>query len=212
MTTKRAGFFWETDSPNPPRCFLSWYVPKLTPGRARRLIDDLAAADLYVLSPHTKAHSGVRVTATGEQKPLPHTPADGSALVDALTDEQYAEVGFTCWQGYEKPAAAMVRRTDASTQSITLAIATVPLVRREKLLTALTPLPAQDPAGSLGFVLDRSGLAATQDWDRILTGPGAPITTWPDTLAIPPARIPALPELAHLTPDPDGPLAVFHRP
>ncbi|WP_333767504.1 hypothetical protein [Streptomyces sp. IBSBF 2435] len=76
----------------------------------------------------------------------------------------------------------------------------------------LAGLPDRDPAGCLGFVVDLAGATAAEDWDRILTGPGGPITVWPDTVGILRERVPEHPEPSAGRRTPHGPLDVFPRP
>jgi hypothetical protein len=194
-----------------PDGFFTWYLPKLTDTRARRLLGDLAKAGLSAVHPLTHSLFGFRETPTGARKPLPLIAGD-EALAADLAEEAYSRVEFTCWKGYDQSLTGIVRRTDESTQSITLTLTDLPVPDREPTLAMLASLPDRDPAGCLGFVVDLAGATAAEDWDSVLTGAGGPITVWPDTVGILRERVPEHPELSAARRTPHGPLDVFHRP
>ncbi|WP_333767528.1 hypothetical protein [Streptomyces sp. IBSBF 2435] len=194
-----------------PDGFFTWYLPKLTDARARRLLGDLATCGLSAVHPLTNSLFGFRETPTGARKPLPLKVSDESLSAD-LAEEDYRRVEFTCWKGYDRPLTVVVRRTDASTQSVALALTDLPEPAREPMLAKLASLPDRDPAGCLGFVVDLAGATAAEDWDSVLTGAGGPITVWPDTVGILRERVPEHPELSAGRRTQHGPLDVFHRP
>ncbi|KIE23733.1 mucin [Streptomyces sp. MUSC 125] len=197
-----------TDSPKSVG-FFTWYVPKLTSTNANRLLAHLEGAGLTAVHPLTNALFGFRETPTGEREPL---TGDSAALATALAEDRYSRVEFTCWVGYDQALTGVVRRTDETIQSITLRITDIPEPDREETVAALVRTLDQNAAECRGFVIDRTGVSATQDWDRILTGTGAQITTWPDTIGILRERVPEHPELTSSKPTEYGPLDVFHRP
>ncbi|MBV2356448.1 hypothetical protein KUM39_19040 [Streptomyces sp. J2-1] len=194
-TSKAAGFF-------------TWYVPKLNSARARQLLTRLETAGLSVVHPLTNALFGFRETPTGNRDPL---MGDGTALADALADDRCSRAEFTCWKGYDQSLTGVVRRTDETTQSITLRLSDVPATDREEAVAALVHTLDQNTAECLGFVIDRTGASASQDWDRILVGSGGHFTVWPDTVGILRDRVGNHPELADSRPTAYGPLDVFHR-
>ncbi|UWE13341.1 hypothetical protein [Actinacidiphila bryophytorum] len=191
--------------------FFTWYLPKLTDTRARRLLGDLAKAGLSAVHPLTNSLFGFRETPTGARKPLPLT-ADDKVLAADLADEACSRVEFSCWKGYDQALTVIVRRTDESTQSVTVTLTGLPVPAREPTLAKLVSLPDRDPAGCRGFVVDLAGATAAEDWDGVLTGAGGPITVWPDTVGILRERVPEHPELTAGRRTPHGPLDVFHRP
>ncbi|WP_329177353.1 hypothetical protein [Streptomyces sp. NBC_01477] len=194
-----------------PDGFFTWYLPKLTDTRARRLLGDLAKAGLSAVHPLTNSLFGFREAPTGARKPLPLVAGD-EALATDLAEAAYSRVEFTCWKGYDQSLTGVVRRTDESTQSITLTLTDLPVPDREPTLAMLASLPDRDPAGCLGFVVDLAGATAAEDWDGVLIGTGGQITVWPDTIGILRERVPEHPELSGSRPTPHGPLDVFHRP
>ncbi|NED11579.1 hypothetical protein [Streptomyces sp. SID9124] len=194
-TPKAAGFF-------------TWYVPKLNGARARQLLTHLENAGLSAVHPLTNALFGFRETPAGNRDPL---MGDGAALASALSDDRCSRVEFTCWKGYDQSLTCVVRRTDETTQSITLRLSDVPALDREEAVAALVHTLDQNAAECFGFVIDRTGASASQDWDRILVGSGGHFTVWPDTVGILRDRVDNHPELADSKPTVYGPLAVFHR-
>ncbi|MGH1554426.1 hypothetical protein ACRAWF_28250 [Streptomyces sp. L7] len=104
-----------------------------------------------------------------------------------------------------------MRRTDETTQSITLRLTGVPAPDREEAVPALVRTLDQDSAECRGFVIDRTGVSASQDWDRVLTGTGGHFTVWPDTIGILRGPVGDHPELANGKPTAYGPLDVFNR-
>ncbi|MCH0561415.1 hypothetical protein [Streptomyces sp. MUM 16J] len=197
-----------TASPQPSG-FFTWYVPKLSGARARGLLTRMENAGLCAVHPLTNALFGFRETPTGEREPL---TGDVDALAAALAEDRYSRIEFACWRGYDRSLTAIVRRTDETTQSITLRLTDIPESGREETVAALVRTLDQDTADCRGFVIDRTGVSAAQDWDRIVTGVGARFTTWPDTIGILRERVSRHPELAHSKPTAYGPLDVFHRP
>ncbi|MFF7241955.1 hypothetical protein [Streptomyces collinus] len=107
--------------------------------------------------------------------------------------------------------SGIVRRTDETTQSITLRLTELSLPDREEAVAALVRTLDQDAADCRGFVIDRAGVSASQDWDRILVGDGRHFTAWPDTVGILRGRVGDHRELADSKPTAHGPLDVFHR-
>lgn len=198
-------------APSAPTGFLTWYVPNLTVARAHRLISELAEAGLPTLDGFMDELFGFRETADGTREPLPLKGGNDSLAAD-LADEHYAQVEFTCWHGRSQPHTGTARRTDESTQRVTLPLTGITGRHPEDVAEALNRIRAQDPAGCLGFVLDLTGATADEDWDRVLLGAGGHITAWPDAIGVLRAHVPALPELAGLASTPEGPLDVFHRP
>ncbi|WP_019073322.1 hypothetical protein [Streptomyces hokutonensis] len=188
--------------------FFTWYVPKLDGRRARRLLTQLENAGLSAVHPLTNALFGFRETPVGNREPL---MGDGTALAAALADDRYSKTEFACWKGYDQSLTGIVRRTDETTQSITLRLTDVPVSDREEAVAALVRMLDQDAAECSGFVIDRTGVSASQDWDRILTGTGGHFTVWPDTIGILRNRVGDHPELANGKPTAYGPLDVFHR-
>ena len=188
--------------------FFTWYVPNLDSTRAHHLLTRLDNAGLSAVHPLTNALFGFRETPTGNREPR---MGDGTALAVALADDRYSKAEFTCWKGYDQSLTGIVRRTDETTQSITMHLTDVPVPDREEAVAALVRTLDQDAAECRGFVIDRTGVSASQDWDRILTGNGAHFTVWPDTVGILRDRVGNHPELAGSKPTAYGPLDVFHR-
>ncbi|WP_043261548.1 hypothetical protein [Streptomyces sp. e14] len=195
-------------TPSKEAGFFTWYRPKLNSTNARQLLAHLQGAGLCAVHPLTNALFGFRETPVGSREPL---TGDGTALAAALSDDRYSRVEFTCWKGYDQSLTGIVRRTDETTQSITLRLADVPAPDREEAVAALVRTLDQDAAECRGFVIDRTGVSASQDWDRILTGSGGHFTVWPDTVGILRDRVGDHPELADSRPTAYGPLEVFHR-
>ncbi|MGX9886640.1 hypothetical protein [Streptomyces sp. NPDC002276] len=191
-----------------PVGFFTWYVPKLTGTSARQFLARLENAGLSAVHPLTNTLFGFRETPTGNREPL---MGDGTALAAALADDRYSKTEFTCWKGYDQSLPGIVRRTDETTHSVTLRLTDVPAPDREETVAALMRTLAQDTAECRGFVIDRTGVSASQDWDRTLTGDGAHFTVWPDTIGILRNRVGNHPELANSKPTAYGPLDVFHR-
>lgn len=189
--------------------FFLWYVPTLTRASSLTLIKQLSTAGLSVAHPLTDALFGSRETSDGRRAPLLGGP---DALAASLADDQYREVEFQCWMGYDQPVTARVRRLAPAAQRVTVRIADVPGTEREEAVAALVRTLDQDAAHCLGFVIDRTGTSAGQDWDSILVGTGEQLVTWPDILGIQRDRLSAHPELDTLKHTEYGPLAVFHRP
>ncbi|MFI6625844.1 hypothetical protein [Streptomyces sp. NPDC050528] len=189
--------------------FFTWYVPKLNSTSAQQLLAHLEDAGLSAVHPLTNALFGFRETPTGNREPL---LGDGTALATVLADDRYSTTEFTCWMGYDQSLTGIVRRTDETTQSITLRLTDVPAPDREEAVAALVRTLDQDATECRGFVIDRTGVSASQDWDRILTGDGAHVTVWPDTIGILRDRVANHPELTDSKPTAYGPLDVFHRP
>ncbi|KUN89642.1 hypothetical protein AQJ66_04185 [Streptomyces bungoensis] len=196
-------------APSKAAGFFTWYVPKLDSARAHQLLTHLETAGLSAVHPLTHALFGFRETPVGNREPL---TGDGAALAAALADDRYAMAEFTCWKGYDQSLTGIVRRTDETTQSITLRLTDVPVSDREEAVAALVRTLDQDAADCRGFVIDRAGVSASQDWDRILVGDGGHFTAWPDTVGILRDRVGDHPELADSKPTAYGPLDVFHRP
>ncbi|MFK4149819.1 hypothetical protein [Streptomyces sp. NPDC004065] len=161
-------------------------------------------AGISAAHPLTHALFGFRETPAGNREPLMGEAA-------ALADDRYSRIEFTCWKGYDQSLTGIVRRTDETTQSITLRLADVPVPDREEAVAALVRTLDQDAAVCRGFVIDRAGVSASQDWDRILVGDGGPFTVWPDTVGILRDRVGSHPEPADSEPTAYGPLDVFHR-
>ena len=188
--------------------FFTWYLPKLNGTSAHQFLAHLENAGLSAVHPLTNAPFGFRETRTGNREPL---MGDGRALAAALADDRYSKAEFTCWKGYDQSLTGIVRRTDETTQSITLRLADVPAPDHEEALAALTRTLDQGATEFRGFVIDLTGVSASQDWDRILTGTGAHFTVWPDTIGLLRDRVGNHPELANSKPTACGPLDVFHR-
>ncbi|MEV7686430.1 hypothetical protein ACFW1F_22570 [Streptomyces bungoensis] len=195
-------------SPSKAAGFFTWYMPKLDSTSARQLLAHMEDAGLSAVHPLTNALFGFRETPVGNREPL---MGDGTALAAALSDDRYSRVEFTCWKGYDQSLTGIARRTDEATQSITLHLTDVPASDREEAVAALVRTLDQDAAECRGFVIDRTGVSASQDWDRILTGSGGHFTLWPDTVGILRDRAGNHPELADSKPTAYGPLDVFHR-
>ncbi|MGW5303311.1 hypothetical protein ACWERF_05210 [Streptomyces griseoluteus] len=196
-------------APSKAAGFFTWYVPNLDGARAHQLLTHLETAGLSAVHPLTNALFGFRETPVGHREPL---MGDGAALAAALAADRYSKVEFTCWKGYDQSLTGIVRRTDETTQSITLRLTDVPVSDREEAVAALVRTLDQDAADCRGFVIDRAGVSASQDWDRILVGDGGHFTMWPDTVGILRDRVGNRPELADSKPTAYGPLDVFHRP
>ncbi|MFF8593726.1 hypothetical protein ACF061_20215 [Streptomyces sp. NPDC015220] len=208
--------FWEefpdtAPAAAPPKAagFFTWYVPKLDGARAHQLLTYLETAGLFAVHPLTNALFGFRETPAGHREPL---MGEGAALAAALADDRYSTIEFTCWKGYDQSLTGIVRRTDETTQGITLRLTDVPAPDREEAVAALVRTLDQGAADCRGFVIDRAGVSAAQDWDRILVGDGGHFTVWPDTVGILRDRVGDHPELADSKPTAYGPLDVFHRP
>ncbi|MGW2641549.1 hypothetical protein [Streptomyces sp. NPDC001348] len=195
-------------APSKAAGFFTWYVPKLDSAGAHQLLAHLGNAGLSAVHPLTNALFGFRETPVGHREPL---MGDGAALAAALADDRYSKAEFTCWKGYDQSLTGIVRRTDETTQSITLRLTDVPVPDREEAVAALVRTLDQDAADCRGFVIDRAGVSASQDWDRILVGTGGHFTVWPDTVGILRDRVGNHPELADSKPTAYGPLDVFHR-
>ncbi|MET7679182.1 hypothetical protein [Streptomyces sp. NPDC005423] len=195
-------------TPSKAMGFFTWYVPKLNSTSAHQFLAHLETAGLSAVHPLTNQLFGFRETPTGNREPL---MGDGTALAAALADDRYPRAEFTCWKGYDQSLTGIVLRTDETMQSITLRLTDVPAPDREEAVAALVRTLDQDATECRGFVIDRTGVSASQDWDRILTGYGAPFTVWPDTIGILRDRVGNHPELAHSKPTAYGPLDVFHR-
>ncbi|MET8208872.1 hypothetical protein ABZT51_23020 [Streptomyces sp. NPDC005373] len=133
-------------------------------------------------------------------------------LLSALASDEYRNVEFQGWLGHDESLAVTVQRLGNAIQKLSFQIADIPDPDREEAVAALVRTLDQDPDHCLGFVIDRTGASAAQDWDRILTGTGAQIATWPDTVGILRDRASDHPELTDSKPTPYGPLDVFHRP
>ncbi|XUL89049.1 hypothetical protein ACQ86D_22430 [Streptomyces galilaeus] len=191
------------------RGFFTWYRPSFTRASAKDLIDQLSASGLFVEHPLTDNLFGFRDTAQGKREPLvggTHT------LLSALASEEYRNVEFQGWMGQSESLAVTVQRLDSNIQKLTFQITDIPDPDREEAVAALVRTLDQDPDHCLGFIIDRVGVSSALDWDRILTGTGTQITTWPDTVGILRERVPDHPELASNKPTVYGPLDVFHRP
>ncbi|WP_405551741.1 hypothetical protein [Streptomyces sp. NBC_01171] len=186
-----------------------WYHPAFTHASAQTLIDRLASSGLAVIHPLTDNLFGFRETAQGRRQPL--VGGIGS-LVSALAEGEYRNVEFQCWMGNDESLAVAVRRLDDDTQKLTFRIADIPAHDREEAVAALVRTLDQDSDDCLGFVIDRAGVTAEHDWDRVLSRPGEPVSVWPDTLGILRTRLPAHPELAGVGYTDYGRLVVFHRP
>ncbi|MEU7429207.1 hypothetical protein [Streptomyces sp. NPDC040750] len=197
-----------TTTPSKAAGFFTWYVPKLDSARAHRLLTRLEDAGFSALHPLTNALFGFRETPVGHREPL---LGDGAALAAALADDRYSKAEFICWKGYDQSLTGIVRRTDETTQSITLRLTDVPAPDREEAVAALVRTLDRDAAECRGFVLDRIGVTASEDWDRILVGSGGHFTVWPDTVGILRDRAGNHPELADSKSTAYGPLDVFHR-
>ncbi|MEV7815605.1 hypothetical protein AB0P05_33585 [Streptomyces flaveolus] len=199
-----------TPAATPPNAagFFTWYVPKLDSARAHQLLTHLETAGLSAVHPLTNALFGFRETPVGNREPV---MGEGAALAAALADDRYSKIEFTCWTGYDQSLTGIVRRTDETTQSITLRLTDIPVPDREEAVAALVRTLDQDVAVCRGFVIDRVGVSASQDWDRILVGNGGYFTVWPDTVGILRDRVGSHPELADREPTAYGPLDVFHR-
>ncbi|MEW2295410.1 hypothetical protein ABZ719_22350 [Streptomyces sp. NPDC006743] len=195
-------------APSKAAGFFTWYVPKLDRARAHQLLTHLEDAGLSAVHPLTHASFGFRETPVGNREPL---TGDGAALAAALADDRYSKIEFTCWKGYDQSLTGIVRRTDETTQSITLRLTGIPVSDREEAVAALVRTLDQDAADCRGFVIDRAGVSASEDWDRILIGDGAHFTVWPDTVGILRHRVGNHPELADSKPTAYGALDVFHR-
>lgn len=195
-------------APSKAEGFFTWYMPKLDSARAHQLLTHMEDAGLSAAHPLTNALFGFRETPVGNREPL---MGDGAALAATLAADRYAKVEFTCWKGYDQPLTGIVRRTDETTQSITLRLTDVPVSDREEVVAALVRTLDQDAADCRGFVIDRAGVSASQDWDRILVGNGGHFTVWPDTVGILRDRVGSHPELDDSEPTAYGPLDVFHR-
>ncbi|MEV7124815.1 hypothetical protein [Streptomyces sp. NPDC093260] len=116
--------FWEEFPDNapaaaPPKAvgFCTWYAPKPDGARAHQLLAHLENAGLFAVHPLTNALFGFRETPAGHREPL---MGEGAALAAALADDRYSTIEFTCWKGYDQSLTGIVRRTDETTQSITL--------------------------------------------------------------------------------------------
>ncbi|MFI1538439.1 hypothetical protein [Streptomyces anandii] len=194
----------------PPKAagFFTWYVPKLDSARAHQLLMHLETAGLSAVHPLTNSLFGFRETPAGNREPL---MGEGAALAAALGDGRYSRIEFTCWKGCDQSLTGIVRRTDETTQSITLRLADIPVPDREEAVAALVRTLDQDAAVCRGFVIDRAGVSASQDWDRALVGDGGRFTVWPDTIGILRDRVGNHPELADNEPTAYGTLDVFHR-
>ncbi|MFG2263993.1 hypothetical protein [Streptomyces sp. NPDC048720] len=195
-------------TPSKAAGFFTWYLPKLDSAHAHQLLTHLGNAGLSAVHPLTNALFGFRETPVGNREPL---MGDGAALAAALADHRYSKVEFTCWKGYDQSLTGIVRRADEATQSITLRLTDIPVPDREEAVAALVRTLDQDAADCRGFVIDRAGVSASQDWERILVGNGGNFTVWPDTVGILRDRVGKHPELANSKPIAYGPLDVFHR-
>ncbi|MFJ4002011.1 hypothetical protein ACIPWL_00875 [Streptomyces sp. NPDC090023] len=187
----------------------TWYVPAFSPASAQFLIDRLASSGLTVTHPLTDSLFGFRERAQGGRQPL---MGGTGSLLSALADGEYREVEFQGWMGSDESLAVVVRRLVDGTQKLTFRIADVPGPDREEVVAALVRTLDQDADHCLGFVIDRAGVTAGHDWDRVLFGPAEPVSAWPDTLGILRTSLPAHPELAGVPHTDYGPLVVFHRP
>ncbi|MGW0087223.1 hypothetical protein [Streptomyces sp. NPDC003393] len=194
----------------PPKAagFFTWYVPKLDSARAHQLLTHLEDAGLSAVHPLTNALFGFREMPVGNREPL---MGERAALSAALADDRYSKIEFTCWKGCDQSLTGIVRRTDEPTQSITLRLTGIPVTDREEAVAALVRTLDQGAADCLGFVIDRAGVSAAQDWDRILVGDGGRFTVWPDIVGILRDRVGDHPEPADSEPTACGPLDVFHR-
>lgn len=188
--------------------FFTWYTPKLNSTSVRQLLAHLEDTGLFAVHPLTNALFGFGETTVGNREPL---MGDGTALTAALSDDRYSRAEFTCWKGYDQSLTGIVRRTDEATQSIMLRLTDVPAPDREEAVAALVRTLDQDAAECCGFGIDRTGVSASQDWDRVLTGSGGRFTVWPDTVGILRDRVADHPELVGSEPTAYGPLDVFHR-
>ncbi|NEB73901.1 hypothetical protein G3I40_01400 [Streptomyces sp. SID14478] len=188
--------------------FFSWYRTAFTRASAQRVFDELAASGLFAQHPLTKHIFGFRDTARGAREPL---VGGAHTLLSALASDEYRNVEFQSWMGRDECLAVSVRRLDSATQKLTFRISDISAPDREEAVAALVRTLDQDPDHCLGFVIDRTGVSAAEDWDRILTGAGAQLTVWPDTVGILRDRVGDQAELADSEPTAYGPLDVFHR-
>ncbi|MFE9538515.1 hypothetical protein [Streptomyces sp. NPDC006691] len=191
--------------------FFTWYRTALTRASAQNLIDQLAATGLFVQHPLTDQVFGFRDTVLGKREPL---VGGAPTLLSALASDAYRKVEFKGWTGRDKSLLVSVRRLDGTAQKLTFHIADIADIAdpgREEAVAALVRTLDQDPDHCLGFVVDRTGVSAAEDWDRILTGTGGQPTVWPDTVGILRNRVGNHPEPSGGKPTAHGPLDVFHR-
>ncbi|MFI7388323.1 hypothetical protein [Streptomyces sp. NPDC049813] len=104
-----------------------------------------------------------------------------------------------------------VRRLRGNIQKLVFQIGDIPAPDREDAVAALVRTLDRESDDCLGFVIDRNGVSAAEDWDRILTGTGTQLTVWPDTVGMLRDHVDDHPELATGKPTAYGPLDVFHR-
>lgn len=195
-----------TQLPDP---FLTWHLAPLTVPAATLLLDRLEASGITAAHPRTGQAFGFGETTAGRREPL-LGPARAT-LPAALGDGRRTTVEFLCWQGYDQCLTGTARRPGEKTQSITLRLRGMTGPEHEGVIAALTRTFDPEVLGCLGFVVDRTGATAAEDWEGVLTGAGPTFTVRPDTLGILRAHVPSHPELVGRASAPHGPLEVFHR-
>ncbi|MFI6056354.1 hypothetical protein ACIBCO_40645 [Streptomyces violascens] len=191
------------------RGFFTWYASSTAAEVSISLVRHLETSGLSVVHPLTENAFGYGELNSGPSKPL---LGGRDMVVSSLADEQYAEVTFQCWMGYDISLTGTVHRLSESVSKISFLISDVPVPDRENTVAALVRTLDQDLSNCLGFVIDRLGVSNDQDWDRILLTADEQITVWPDTVGIQRHLASAHNTPTGSAPADYGPLLVFQRP
>lgn len=188
--------------------FIYWYRTGWEPADAQVLLQSLGAGELSLSNPATGRIT--RITngpdSWGEQ-----VPVDRDSLVNdaGLTDIE--EVNFQLWVNSYADVFTRLRRLRGDVVVAEFGLGGLRVDEREQAVRTIVGAIRSELVRSIGFVIDRLGVAEDVDWDSVVIKGAAQLTAWPDTLAVRPEVTARLPELAGVECREEPPLVVFGR-
>lgn len=188
--------------------FIYWYRTGWEPADAQVLLQTLEAGGLSLGNPVTG-----RITAItngpdswGEQIPVHRFSLAHSA---GLTDVE--EFNFQLWVNGDADVFTRLRRLRGDIVVAEFGLDGLRVDEREQAVRTIVSAIRSELVRSIGFVVDRLGVAEEVDWDSAVTTGTAQLHAWPDTLAVRPEVTAGLPELGGVERWEEPPLVVFGR-
>lgn len=188
--------------------FIYWYRTDWEPADAQVLLQSLGARELSLSNPATGRIT--RITngpdSWGEQ-----VPVDRESLANAAGLTGIEEVNFQLWANSDADVYTRFRRLRGDVVVAEFGLDGLRVDEREQAVRTIVGAIRSELGRSIGFVIDRLGVAEDVDWDSVVTKGAAQLTAWPDTLAVRPEVAARLPELAGVEGREESPLLVFGR-
>jgi hypothetical protein len=119
------------------------------------------------------------------------------------------EVNFQLWLDGDNDVFTRVRRVDSDLVALEFSLDGLTSDEQDRVVAGLQQTLESHRAGTVGFVVDRSGASEDVDWDDVMAGGATVVAPFPDAFGISVNCVAVHAELRSLPPVVRGDLAVF---